>query len=493
MKRFRFVASFMLFLGLFLGEGGECDIYIANAGAGNCAFVRFSAGDGDGKQLYRGLWVDCGFGKRGFFPNGFSSSKEWNDVVGDYFFREEGVSRKVGKENAMLWVTHLHDDHINGIFSINKSGMARGEAPTSKEMATIKKEVEELEKDEDGKDGELVEKEETSELEELEGQKEEKGRKEIDVGSIIVGIGGSKDGLPKSSGRALIKTSESIKGILKDKSTGKVLKVRVWGEGSEASAKCGDISKVVGNFWGDFPRENIKMEPLIPTGGYEQEQENLEANDTSLVLGLEYYGIKVLFPGDAPGKMCDCLNPDQKGFVKDVDILIAPHHGSEGKKNSLWYSSNRRFCTIVSGDPSYKAWGIPGLANYGVRNHSTRLEAPRAIYYSNAQRNEVLKSEIEFPVFCTWVGIEDEDGKVVGAQKFVGYHIKINSNGNREDAGKIKVFEILYNDKAKENETRYPEEEIYIERLSKRRKLELSGTSVLFEVPTATGGGSVGH
>ena len=222
-------------------------------------------------------------------------------------------------------------------------------------------------------------------------------------------------------------------------------------------------------------------------------QVNLVANDTSLVLGLEYYGVKILFPGDAPGEMHDYLRKVDRYFFMVVDILLAPHHGSENDHNSLWYSSNRRFCTIISGDPSYKAWGIPGLANYGVRSHSTRLKAPRAIYYSNAQRNEVLKSEIEFPVFCTWVGVENKDGKVVGAQKFVGYHIKINSDGNQEDAGKIKVFEILYNDKAKGNETKYPEKEICIERLSKRRELELSGTSVLFEVPTATEGGSVRH
>ncbi|KAK8850083.1 hypothetical protein M9Y10_018194 [Tritrichomonas musculus] len=237
---------------------------------------------------------------------------------------------------------------------------------------------------------------------------------------------------------------------------------------------------------------------LIPSTKYKAmgkgtHQVNLVANDTSLVLGLEYYGVKILFPGDAPGEMHDYLRKVDREFVKDVDILLAPHHGSENDHNSLWYSSNRRFCTIISGDPSYKAWGIPGLANYGVRSHSTRLKAPRAIYYSNAQRNEVLKSEIEFPVFCTWVGVENKDGKVVGAQKFVGYHIKINSDGNQEDAGKIKVFEILYNDKAKGNETKYPEKEICIERLSKRRELELSGTSVLFEVPTATEGGSVRH
>ncbi|MDE6576071.1 MAG: hypothetical protein K2L24_01580 [Opitutales bacterium] len=475
MKRFRFVASFMLFLGLFLGEGGECDIYIANAGAGNCVFVRFSAGDGDGKQLYRGLWVDCGFGKRGFFPNGFSSSKEWNDVVGDYFFGKEGVSKKVGKENAMLWVTHLHDDHINGIFFINKSGMARGEAPTSKEMATIKKKVEELENDEDGKDGEL-EREEASELEELEGQKEEKGRKEIDVGSIIVGIGGGKNGLPKgSSGRALIKASESIKGILNDKNTGRVLKARVWWSDRSANTFRETIEKKVEEFLEGFPCRTgrgrvISLKPLIPSSQYKKtgpktHEGNLEANDTSLVLALTYYGVKILFTGDAPGEMHDCLRKADRKFVKDVDILVAPHHGSEAERNGSWYSSNRRFCTIISGDPSYSNWGLPVLASYGVRDNSIYLKDKRSIYYSNALK-EVCTLKTRVPVFCTWVGVEDKNGEVVGAEKFVGYHIKINSKGGRENAGKIKVFEILY-DGAKAGRARYSEEEIKIVREKK--------------------------
>lgn len=428
----RWFAVFCTFWSLVLGWGDECDIYVANAGAGNCVFVRFST-----KGEQRGLWVDCGIGFRGFSPSGYLSD-EWNEVIRGFLF-ETGMPAWGSKEQTMLWITHLHNDHINEVFQINRDAAKRTEA--------------------------------------------------VNVGSIVVGVRSSED----------LRSADVAGGL-----PGKILRnenvtmAKVWGWGRRGFMD--GLSAVIDNFWGNFPHESIALKPLIPSeeygknGNQEGYKENLDdENDTSLVLGLEYYGVKVLFPGDAPGKMCDCLNPNQKGFVKDVDILIAPHHGSEGKKNSLWYSSNRRFCTIISGDPSYKAWGIPGLANYGVRSHSTRLKAPRAIYYSNAQRNEVLKSETEFPVFCTWIGVEDEDGKVVGAQKFVGYHIKINSDGDREDEGKVKVFEILYDDKAKGNETRYPEEEICIERLSKRRQLELSETSVLFEIPTATGGGGVGY
>ncbi|UPA28807.1 MAG: hypothetical protein LW808_001955 [Verrucomicrobiota bacterium] len=429
MKKFWSVLSCIAaLLGLVPGRGDECDIYIANAGAGNCIYVLFSAQDAAGDPASRGLWVDCGFGKRGLVPDGCANNGSWDKVVEDYFFFDGAISpsSKASRKDTMLWITHLHEDHVERVNLVGES-----KRPVKGKSA-----------------------------------------RSVGVGAVIVGVGGGNNDLPMQSGNGnLIGFSTPIQEIFNTAP----LKVKVWGTGHSATASRQAIRGKVEGFLGEFPykvdrRENIRLKPLIPSSQYKAtekgtHQVNLVANDTSLVLGLEYYGVKILFPGDAPGEMHDCLRKADRKFVKDVDILVAPHHGSEAERNGSWYSSNRRFCTIISGDPSYSNWGLPVLASYGVRDNSIYLKDKRSIYYSNALK-EVCTLKTRVPVFCTWVGVEDKNGEVVGAEKFVGYHIKINSKGGREDAGKIKVFEILY-DGAKAGRARYSEKEIKIVREKK--------------------------
>lgn len=424
MRNLLLVVACVLFLEPVRGRGGQCDVYVANVGCGNCICVRFSAEEGEGerlRRLQRGLWVDCGAGSRGLVPGG---SEDLDGAVEKFFWGEESAIAPLPPKNVMLWITHLHRDHIDKVQKINK-GPVRG-------------------------------------------TKEDRG---IGVGFAIVGVGAGENLLPKDVGE-----NSAVAEIWKEIRERKTIEgVQVWGGKEKRRKSIDSVCRYVNMFWGDFPHENngIKLKPLIPSAEYGKKkrkpegkhtdaeevgdnasdyEDNLEPNDTSLVLGLEYYGVKMLFPGDAPGTMYGCLEEEDRSFVENVDILIAPHHGSGGNHEGAWYSSNRRFCTIISGDPGAKGV-VLDLGSFGSRDSSTCLEEQEIRYSNPAKKGTILKSKSQKPTLCT-----AGDGK----KKLVGYHIKIDSDKSRKKIDRIKLYEILFDENGNK---RYREDQIKIQEI----------------------------
>ena len=109
--------------------------------------------------------------------------------------------------------------------------------------------------------------------------------------------------------------------------------------------------------------------------------DNSETNRSSIAFMLEYEGVKMLFPGDAP------LQLFQEKLPKEIDIVKLPHHGSEYNISADFINDTKVTAYILSTDgkrhehPSktvianiiYKAPGKPNLyKNYDIsylRNH----------------------------------------------------------------------------------------------------------------------------
>jgi beta-lactamase superfamily II metal-dependent hydrolase len=152
------------------------------------------------------------------------------------------------------------------------------------------------------------------------------------------------------------------------------------------------------------------------------------ANEASVVVKLTYNGKSILFPGDAPGKLFKsiCGNPIYKKRsyakhpLKDIDILIWPHHGSMSSNSYRWYGELKHlnmFCSIISSDPN----GPSHIPERSVMEY-TPLTTPHHFdlhdisYFSHLEA-KIHNRNTMAPIFIT-------------ANAELGYHVKIDGNND---------------------------------------------------------------
>ncbi|MDR0740841.1 MAG: hypothetical protein LBF34_03990 [Puniceicoccales bacterium] len=179
---------------------------------------------------------------------------------------------------------------------------------------------------------------------------------------------------------------------------------------------------------------------LIPQHNYKLQPSDNESAQ-SLVLGIEYNGVKMLFPGDAPGKMFSALPRGDQQFVQNVNILVAPHHGSFEAENERWYcytrkrTNNQLFCVIASCDPDCGNWKLPKkrFRTEGESRMSGLCQNKHGIRYYNDWINKC----------CTY---ETRQSKFVTCMASVGYHVKVGNGQEKALKDRIKIFEVLRNE-----------------------------------------------
>lgn len=128
-----------------------------------------------------------------------------------------------------------------------------------------------------------------------------------------------------------------------------------------------------------------------------------EENDLSLVVHMSVHGFNFLFTGDIERKGFENLLtqlPGLAALVRDVDVLVAPHHGREnGKCEMLFdtYGCNPVLVVISDCEKKYqsqetvpyyrsKARGIDNFRGYGQRKVlTTRTNDVGSFYFSFEQ------------------------------------------------------------------------------------------------------------
>lgn len=179
-------------------------------------------------------------------------------------------------------------------------------------------------------------------------------------------------------------------GVEKENQSYEALRAAIEAEGAEVielseSAKwsLGDVG-----LWWLYPEHDLEMDPDVP-GPWTSSG----ANDTSLVVKVEYGETTVLLPGDAEHDL-EYFLVDQYGEYLDADILKGGHHGSAG-------SSMPEFLEAVS--PDHTVFSAGEGNSYGH-------PSPRAI-----ARVERVGSEV-------WRTDEDGDVELVVTEN--GYYFE---------------------------------------------------------------------
>jgi hypothetical protein len=347
---------------------GRVDVYVYNVRAGN--FVRILLTCEDGKQ--KELIIDCGS------KNGIGAIER----VVDSMDKIDGLREDAREtKETMLWITHLHKDHYNGLDS------------TSSIVSQLCNRI----------------------------------------GTVI--IGGDVEQAKGCAGFG--------RWIQQKRS---VLDLKVW------NYSCPELQSILKalRFFQEGCSGNPWFFAIVPDGYYHLSESDNE-NAQSLVLGMQYNGVRMLFPGDAPGKMFQTLSDYDKDFVRDVNILIAPHHGSFEANNEWWWCCDRNpgnsplYCVIASCDPEgHKKWNLPkkefqekGKGYIPFR----KQEQSRTVAYYNKCRSR----------YCTKNTYQT---KFVTCRTEFGYHIVIDEPPSSRDQmlnqaleEKIKIFEIECNGK----------------------------------------------
>jgi hypothetical protein len=217
----------------------------------------------DGKQ--KELIIDCGS------KNGMGTIEKIAGLISKIDGLRMGIHEI---KETMLWVTHLHEDHYNGLDS---------------SISNL--------------------------LHELCNR----------IGTIIIGGDIEQAKLCADFGRWI---QQRINRRISKKP---VFCLKVW------DYNRWDVQRIVKAL--DSFRKGCSGDPkffaIIPRG-YRLDASDNE-NAQSLALGVQYNGVRMLFPGDAPGKTFQSLPDNSKDFVRNVNILIAPHHGSFEADNEWWW------------------------------------------------------------------------------------------------------------------------------------------------------------
>jgi beta-lactamase superfamily II metal-dependent hydrolase len=104
-------------------------------------------------------------------------------------------------------------------------------------------------------------------------------------------------------------------------------------------------------------------------------------NNTSVILGVVYMGLRLLFTADAGADALDLVPADWKG----LKWMQVPHHGSDG---NLSQKNIERFCPenayiSARGDPSHPSRAIiNGLIKVGAQVFSTHTMNPGHLWFS---------------------------------------------------------------------------------------------------------------
>lgn len=91
-------------------------------------------------------------------------------------------------------------------------------------------------------------------------------------------------------------------------------------------------------------------------------------NDLSYVLLFVNHGRKIIFAGDSEAKTWDYILDNYEDEVKDIDVLIAPHHGRKTGGNSTYLDTLNPKLTLFgnadSKDLDYDSYNKRGLKHY---------------------------------------------------------------------------------------------------------------------------------
>ena len=118
------------------------------------------------------------------------------------------------------------------------------------------------------------------------------------------------------------------------------------------------------NTQGQSPGDSLSI--LAPTPGLvEQANETGDYNDASYVLLYDGVGGKILLSGDSHDNTWEHILDNWANAVKDVDLLIAPHHGRKSDRNYEFLDTVNPKMTFFGVAPSenlaYSAWTYRNL------------------------------------------------------------------------------------------------------------------------------------
>jgi len=111
------------------------------------------------------------------------------------------------------------------------------------------------------------------------------------------------------------------------------------------------------------------LQILCPTKKLVDEaNENDNYNNASYVILYNENGRKILFSGDAEEREWDVLLDKYKDLLRNIDVLISPHHGRKSGGNDMFLDILRPKLTLFgnakSKDLNYSAWYNRGLRVY---------------------------------------------------------------------------------------------------------------------------------
>lgn len=113
-------------------------------------------------------------------------------------------------------------------------------------------------------------------------------------------------------------------------------------------------------------------------------------NNYSIVVVLEYAGIKIVIPGDNEKSSLDELmeRKDFKDAVSNAYILLAPHHGRESGYNSDFVSLVNPSLTIIS-DGKY----CDTSANKRYSQNSSGWEVYKMVHHPIGNASRLIQME----------------------------------------------------------------------------------------------------
>ena len=150
-----------------------------------------------------------------------------------------------------------------------------------------------------------------------------------------------------------------------------------------------DISYLTKDWNGNPPGDALYI--LSPTPELvEEANETEDFNDCSYVILYRGFGGNVLFSGDAYDKTWNHVVSNHKNLIKNIDLLIAPHHGRKSDRDYSFLDTINPKMTFFGNaraeDLAYSAWNYRNLP-----------------YITNNQANcmVVNMNDINMPIYVT--------------------------------------------------------------------------------------------
>ena len=120
------------------------------------------------------------------------------------------------------------------------------------------------------------------------------------------------------------------------------------------------------DFWKDDGLYVLAPSPALVSSANEAE----EWNDASYVLRYKSHGFKVIFGGDSHDDTWEHILDEHEDLVKDIDLLVAPHHGRDSDRDYEFLDVLKPRLTLFGNAPSkhlgYAAWSkrnLPVITN----------------------------------------------------------------------------------------------------------------------------------